>query len=223
MSQHFPILLNKPSSVVGTAFIDITPQPPIELENSILSSFIAGQATNNKNVSQDTLATLLDLYANPTDNLSNSSLSNRASQFLTDYMMLAPERLFLKTASATQREQDVWVYSFEQPLAGAPDFFGGEHLDFGRVPRIYPHSCTAFHTSDLYYLDIGFPPVASLALQSQMQDFYISFVNDLDPGVAQWPKYDEQSPISLQLKEEKIRPIEDTLRREQTDFLSLTG
>jgi hypothetical protein len=56
-----------------------------------------------------------------------------------------------------------------------------------------------------------------------MQDFYISFVNDLDPGVAQWPKYDEQSPISLQLKEEKIRPIEDTLRREQTDFLSLTG
>jgi hypothetical protein len=85
-------------------------------------------------VSQDTLATLLDLYANPTDNLSNSSLSNRASQFLTDYMMLAPERLFLKTASATQREQDVWVYSFEQPLAGAPDFFGGKHIDFGSVP-----------------------------------------------------------------------------------------
>ncbi|KAJ7304674.1 alpha/beta-hydrolase [Mycena albidolilacea] len=193
---------NEGNYVVGTAFIDITPQPPIELENSILSSFIAGQATNNKNVSQDTLATLLDLYANPTDNLSNSSLSNRASQFLTDYMMLAPERLFLKTASATQREQDVWVYSFEQPLAGAPDFFG------------------AFHTSDLYYLDIGFPPVASLALQSQMQDFYISFVNDLDPGVAQWPKYDERSPVSLQLKEGRIGPIADTLRREQTDFLS---
>ncbi|KAJ7798708.1 Alpha/Beta hydrolase protein [Mycena olivaceomarginata] len=181
---------NEGNYLIGTTFIDITPQPPIDLENSLLSGFIAGQATNSETVSQDTLAKLLALYAHPTDNLSNNRLRD-----------VAPQRLFLKTASAAHRKQDVWAYSFEQHLPGAPDFFG------------------AFHTSDLYYLDIGFPPVTSPSLQSQMQDFYISFVNDLNPGVF-WPKYDEKSPVALRLQEGNVGPIADTLRREQTDFLN---
>lgn len=120
-------LLINSSSVIGTTFLDMTPQPPIELENSLLSGSIAGQATNNKNVSQDTIAKLLDLYSHPTDNLSNSTLYNRAAQFETDYAFLAPQRLFLKTASAEKRKQDVWAYSFQQRLPGAPDFLGGEY------------------------------------------------------------------------------------------------
>jgi hypothetical protein len=113
--------------VIGTAFLDMTPHPPIELENSIFSRFMAGQGTNNKNGSQDTIAKLLELYSHPTDNLSSSTLFNRAAEFATDYAFLAPQRLFLKTASAEERKQDVWAYSFQQYLPSSPDFFGGEY------------------------------------------------------------------------------------------------
>ncbi|KAF8187865.1 Alpha/Beta hydrolase protein [Mycena galopus ATCC 62051] len=193
--------LNEGNYIIGTTFLDLTPQPSIEVENSFLSSFIASQAANNKTVSQDTINTILDLYAHPTDNLSNSSLYNRAAQLETDYAMLAPERLFLKVASAEHRHQDVWAYSFQQHIPGTPDFLG------------------AFHTSDLYYLDIGFPPVPSHTLQSQMQDFYISFVTNLNPGPF-WPKYTEQSNIVMRLLDDAVGPIADIARRTQTDFLN---
>ncbi|KAF7360074.1 Carboxylic ester hydrolase [Mycena venus] len=193
---------NEGNFVIGTTFLDMTPQPPIDLEDTILGGFIAGQATNFKNVSQDTISKLLDLYAHPTDNLSNSTLFNRAAQFETDYLFLAPQRLFLKTASAEERQQDVWAYSFQQHLPGSPDFFGG-----------------AFHTSDLYYLDMGFPtvPTQQIKFQSQMQDFYISFVNDLNPGPF-WPKYTEDSKFAMRLLDGGVEPIADTLRRTETDF-----
>ncbi|KAJ7494230.1 alpha/beta-hydrolase [Mycena galericulata] len=191
---------NEGNFAIGTSFLDLMPQPSIELEDSLLSGFIQGQATNNKNVSQDIINELLDLYSHPTDNLSNSTLFNRAAQFYTDYAFLAPQRLFLKAASAESRKQDVWAYSFQQHLPSAPDFLG------------------AFHTNDLYYLDMGFTPVPSQELKTQMQDIYISFANDLNPGTA-WPKYTEQSKIAMRLLDGGVEPISDTLRRNQTDFL----
>ncbi|KAJ6450776.1 alpha/beta-hydrolase [Mycena sanguinolenta] len=195
---------NEGNFIIGTSFLDLDPQPPIDVENSLLSALIASQATNNKNVSQATLDKLLALYAHPTDNLAtNSSLYNRAAQFTTDYEILAPERLFLRSASAAQRGQDVWAYEFEQHPPDTPDFLG------------------AFHTSDLYYLGIGFAPVPSQTLQSQMQDFYISFTNDANPG-ASWPKYTSESGpgVVMRLVDGDVGPIADTLRLEQTDFLN---
>ncbi|KAJ7475500.1 Alpha/Beta hydrolase protein, partial [Mycena galericulata] len=127
--------LNEGNFVIGTSFLDMTPQPDIELENSILSGFIGGQATNNANVSQATLHTLLDLYAQPTYNLSNSTLYNRAAEFETDYAFLAPQRLFLRAASAEGRNQSVWAYSFQQHLPSAPAFLGGEYRNFPFVSR----------------------------------------------------------------------------------------
>ncbi|KAJ7882062.1 hypothetical protein B0H14DRAFT_3758298 [Mycena olivaceomarginata] len=115
-------------------FINITPQPPIDLENSLLSSFIVGQAANNETVSQASLAKLLALYAHPMDDLSNTAV---------------PE---------------------------------------DRIDRAPEAGC--------------------------MQDFYISFVNDLNPGVF-WLKYDEGSLVALRLQEGNIGPIADTLQREQ--------
>ncbi|KAJ7135369.1 Alpha/Beta hydrolase protein [Mycena crocata] len=202
---HLPIIsgtnLNEGNFVIGTTFLDLDPQPPIELENSIFGASIAARATNSKNVSQATIGKVLDLYAHPTQNLSNSTLYNRAAQLETDYAFLAPHRLFLKSASAKSRKQDVWAYSFQQQLPGVPDFLG------------------AFHTTDLYYLDMGFSPVPTQKLKSQLQDFYISFVNDLNPG-ASWPKYDEKSKIAMRLLDGRVGPIADTVRRTQTDFLN---
>ncbi|KAJ6585587.1 Alpha/Beta hydrolase protein [Mycena capillaripes] len=189
---------NEGNFLVGTTFLELTPQPPPDLENSLLSAFIAGHATNFKNASQETLATLLDLYAHPTDSLSNSSLYNRAAQFETDYSRLGPQRLFLKTAS---RKQNVWVYLWEQTVPGAPDFLG------------------SFHTSDLYYLNMGFSTIPTSKLVPQLQDIYISFVNDLNPGRF-WPKYTEESKIAMRLLDGAVGPIVDSVRRTQTDFLN---
>ncbi|KAJ7720975.1 Alpha/Beta hydrolase protein [Mycena maculata] len=194
--------LNEGNLLIGTTFLDLTPQPPLEIENSILSGFIAGQATNNKTVSNDTIAKLLDLYSAPTQtfNLTDSTLYNRAAQFETEYSFLAPQRLFLKTASAEQRKQDVWAYSFQQLIPGAPEALG------------------VFHSSDLYYLDMGCSPVPHQKLLEQMQDFYISFVNDLNPGTS-WPQHTEKSNIVMRLLDGRVGPIADTAREAQTDFL----
>ncbi|KAJ7131846.1 alpha/beta-hydrolase [Mycena crocata] len=195
--------LDEGNLLIGTSFLDMTPQPPLDVENTILGGFIGAQTTLvNKNVSETTIATLVDLYSKPGTHVSNSSLYNRATQFYTDYSFLAPQRLFLNTATAKKRNQNVWAYSFQQHVPGAPNFLG------------------IFHSSDLYYLDMGFPPVPATKLMLQMQDFYISFVNDLSPGIAAWPKYTEESKNVLRLLDGKVGLIADTLRLNQTDFLN---
>ncbi|KAK6974321.1 carboxylic ester hydrolase [Favolaschia claudopus] len=190
---------NEGNFVIGTGFLELTPQPTADEENAIMHAFVASHATYN--ASEATVSKLVDLYAHPTDSLSNSSLYNRATQFETDYSFLGPQRLFLRSASAPERGQNVWAYSFEQHPSGTPDFFG------------------AFHTSDLYYLDMGFPIVPEQKLKTQMQDIYITFTNDADPGVF-WPAYKEGSKMVLKLVDGDVRPVEDTRRRNLTDFLN---
>ncbi|KAJ6468659.1 alpha/beta-hydrolase [Mycena vitilis] len=190
---------NEGNFIIGTDFLDMSPQPNSTEENALLSAFIGGHATNSKTVPNATLEALLALYADPTDNLAtNSSLYNRAAQFETDFTFLAPNRLFLETAST---KQDVWAYSFQQPVPGTPDVFG------------------AFHTSDLYYLDVGFAIVPTGEIVTQLQDFYISFTNDLNPGTS-WPKYTEETKLAMRFLDGAVGPIADTVRRNQTDFLN---
>ncbi|KAF7344804.1 Alpha/beta-hydrolase [Mycena venus] len=117
--------LNEGNLLIGASFLNLSPQPSIEEENSILSGFIAGQSIGN--VSQDTITELLRLYAQP-ERVSNSTLYDRAAEWFTDIGFLAPQRQFLKVASAKQRNQNVWAYSFQQQLPGFPAFLGGKFL-----------------------------------------------------------------------------------------------
>ncbi|KAJ7124006.1 Alpha/Beta hydrolase protein [Mycena crocata] len=190
---------NEGGLAIGGSLLAIQPPPPLDMENTILSGFI--QAQSVKNVSQQTINQLLEMNAHPTDRLSNSTLYDRAVQFQTDYLFVAPQRVFLKSASAKQRKQNVWAYSFQQHLPGAPAFLG------------------VFHSTDLYYLDMGFAQVPTSKLLLQMQDIYISFTNNLNPGI-DWPKYDEEGKMVMRLADGRVGPIKDTLRRNQTDFLS---
>jgi hypothetical protein len=111
--------------VIGTSFLEMVPQPTIETETAIFREFIAGQATNNKVVSNATIEKLIALYP-PTKIMSNSSLYERAATFMTDIAFLAPQRIFIEAASTAKRNQDVWAYSFQQRLPGAPEFLGGK-------------------------------------------------------------------------------------------------
>jgi hypothetical protein len=52
-----------------------------------------------------------------------------------------------------------------------------------------------------------------------MQDFYISFVKDVNPGKL-WPKYDNGSKEILRLLDGKVGLIADTVRKNATDFLN---
>jgi hypothetical protein len=56
-----------------------------------------------------------------------------------------------------------------------------------------------------------------------MQDFYISFLNDLNPDGAFWPKYTEASKIVMRLFDGSVELIVDTERRAQTDVLNEAG
>jgi hypothetical protein len=92
-----------------------------------------------------------------------------------------------------------------------------QNLLGAEVPNRYFGSRVPTHAElneIVQYLNIGFPPVTSIAAITDARSTDISFVNDLNPGVF-WPKYDEGSPIALWLQEGNIGPIVDMLRREQ--------
>ncbi|KAK7040538.1 Alpha/beta-hydrolase [Favolaschia claudopus] len=197
---------NEGNLLIGTAFLELNPQPAtLDEENFYLIAFLASQATNSRNVSQETLNKIVvELYSNVTETNSNSSLYNRATQLATEYAFLAPQRLFLEAALAKRKgRQNLWVYEFDQRPAEFPDFLG------------------ASHTADLYYLDIGFPPVSrhESQLVLQMQDLYASFVHEADPG-ALWPRYTEESKIVMNLGEGGGGFSVDVERRKQTDFFN---
>jgi hypothetical protein len=91
-------------------------------------------------VSQDTITQLLGLYAHP-ERVSNSTIYDRAAEFFNDNGFLAPQRQFLKVASAEQRNQDVWAYSFQQRIPGFPAFLGGKFLSQpdSSLPLVFIH------------------------------------------------------------------------------------
>lgn len=92
-----------------------------------------------------------------------------------------------------------------------------QHTPVSAVFLIAP--LLAFHTTELYYLDVGFDQVPAESLASQMQDFYISFVNDSNPGKL-WPRYSQRSQKIMRLLDGRVGPFVDTVREKQTDFLN---
>ncbi|KAJ7091789.1 hypothetical protein C8R44DRAFT_750420 [Mycena epipterygia] len=113
---------------------------------------------------------------------------SRDLPFFNENGFLAPQRQFLKVVSAKQQNQNVWVYSFQQQILSFLDFLGGK---FSSQPSSLP---------------AGSNPVPAQKLVTQMQDFYISFVSDLNPG-SFWPKYAEESKIMTWLLDGKVGPI----------------
>ena len=92
------------------------------------------------------------------------SLFDRAESWYTDNMYLAPRRLFFDKAAALG--QKLFTYFFTEFIPGNDPTFGVQHaselaLLFGPVPAV------AAEEEDF---------------ANQMLDFWISFVNDLNPG-----------------------------------------
>ncbi|KAK7007646.1 Alpha/beta-hydrolase [Favolaschia claudopus] len=194
---------NEGNLIINTTFLALNPQPPAPVEDIYLGALVSGQATNFHNVSQETVSKIVSLYADVPDKLSNSSLYNRAAQLETDYGFLAPQRLFLDSAlSSKTPKRNLWAYEFDQQPPNLPSFLG------------------AFHSVDLYYLNMGFPPIEEGdKLLTTFQDHWISFVNCGEPGKS-WPRYTAEKKQVLRLAEGNIGVQADTRQREQTDYLN---
>lgn len=77
------------------------------------------------------------------------------------------------------------------------------------------------HASELELLFGPIPPAAAIETEfsTQMRDFYINFVNDLNPG-PQWPAYENGAKTVLQLIRNNMTLINDDWDLEKTNFMN---
>jgi len=112
-------------------------------------------------------------------------------------MFLSPRRLWFENAAPLQ---PMFAYYFREFIPGQNPMLG------------------VFHKSELLLLFGPVPTAVEDTFANQMLDFYINFVNDLDPGSA-WPRYDATPEGSvMQLLRNNITVIPDTWDIVRTDF-----
>ncbi|CAA7266823.1 unnamed protein product [Cyclocybe aegerita] len=128
------------------------------------------------------------------------SLFDRAAAWYTDMMFLAPRRLFFPRAAALQ---PMFGYYFRE-------FIPGNDITLGVA-----------HVSELELLFGPVTPVAAVEndLSRQMRDFYINFVNDLNPGPA-WVPYTLGSKRVMQLLRDNMTMIPDDWDVDRTSFIN---
>ncbi|KZV64422.1 alpha/beta-hydrolase [Peniophora sp. CONT] len=169
---------------------------------SALDGFVRGSAIDESRITTDVLARIHQLYPASPPSLPHATgdeLFDRAAAWYGDNMFLSARRRFVDSAS---KKQDVFAYHFRELIPGNDPTLG------------------VFHASELPLL---FGPGATgveLAFASSYLDFYINFVNDLNPGPS-WPRFTQEHKVILQLKRDNITEIPDDFRAEMTSFENL--
>ncbi|TFK62150.1 alpha/beta-hydrolase [Pluteus cervinus] len=175
-------------------------------QNSAFDNFIGHLVINNNTLTPDVLSEIQTLYPANDRSLggpfnTGDSLFDRAAAWYTDEMFLAPRRLWFDFASELQ---PTYAYYFVEFIPGNPPNLG------------------VSHASELVLLFGPIPEVAAIEqdFANQYLDFYINFINDLNPG-SQWPQYKRSDRNNvLQLKRDNITLIPDTFDLTQTHFLN---
>ncbi|KAJ7510495.1 alpha/beta-hydrolase [Mycena galericulata] len=126
------------------------------------------------------------------------SLFDRAEAWYTDIMFLSPRRSFIQHASSLQ---PTFAYYFREFIPGNDPSLG------------------VFHASELELFFGPFPAVEQ-ALAQQMQEFYVNFINDLNPG-PQWSAYSlEATGQVMQLIRGNLTMIPDNWNVDKTNFFN---
>ncbi|RDB19277.1 Lipase 1 [Hypsizygus marmoreus] len=179
--------------------------PSTSSEDTAFTTFINDLVIDNSTLTARMLAQTRKLWPANDPSLgapfnTGDSLFDRGAAWYTDNMFLAPRRLFFEKAAGRQR---VFGYYFRE-------FIPGNDLALGVA-----------HASELQLL---FGPISAAAqvetgFANTMLDFYINFVNDLNPG-ANWPAFTLASRRVMQLLRDNVTLIPDDWELEKTDFLN---
>ncbi|KIK62641.1 hypothetical protein GYMLUDRAFT_991661 [Collybiopsis luxurians FD-317 M1] len=165
-------------------------------------NFIGHLVIDNSTLTTDVYNKILELWPANDPLLgapfnTGDSLFDRAEAWYTDQMFLSPRRLFFANAASLQ---PMFAYYFRE-------FIPGQNPALG-----------VFHESELMLLFGPVPTPVETEFANQMLDFYINFINDMNPG-SPWPRYTAQSKNVMQLLRDNITAIPDNWDLDKTDFL----
>ncbi|PPR05964.1 hypothetical protein CVT24_004628 [Panaeolus cyanescens] len=177
----------------------------VDAQTAMFQNFIINTVIDNSTLTPDLISNYERLYpANDPDEgapfNTGDSLFDRASAWYTDQMFLSVRRNFFNHGSSLQ---PMYAYYF------------GEFIP-GNDPKL-----GVTHVSELELLFGPVPDVASIEndFATTYRDFYINFVNDLNPGPA-WPRYSNETKMVLQLIRDNITLIPDDFNIVQTNFIN---
>ncbi|KAK7686725.1 hypothetical protein QCA50_010325 [Cerrena zonata] len=176
-----------------------------EQEDAAFDDFIHRLLIDPTTVTQATLNRIHELYpanssANGAPFATGDSLFDRAEAWYTDNMYKGPRRLLFNKA-AQVGNKNLFAYAFREFIPGNDPTMG------------------VFHASELPLLFGPVPTPVEDTFANQMLDFYINFVNDLNPG-GEWPAFNTQTKQVLQLMRDNITAIPDDFELEKTEFLT---
>ncbi|KAK7461950.1 hypothetical protein VKT23_008383 [Stygiomarasmius scandens] len=172
-------------------------------EDEAFVNFIGHLFIDNSTITPDVYETFLRMYPANDTSLdapfnTGDSLYDRATAWYGNEMFLAARRLFVEH---TSRLQPTFAYFFTEFIPGNDPVRGVAHAS--ELPLIFGH----------------IPEVASIetGFAQKWQEFYINFVNDLNPG-EEWPMFSENGGSLLQLMRDNITVIRDDFDAAKTAF-----
>ena len=134
-------------------------------------------------ITQDTLDKIVHAYPANTEQLpfsTGDSLFDRASAWFGDSVFLAARRRFTVAAA---KLQPVFTYLFTEFVPGDSPKLGGTLALRVLRPQCVSELSLVYHSSELRLLFGPVPaPDTELKFANTMLDFYINFINDLNPG-----------------------------------------
>ncbi|GLB44894.1 putative type-B carboxylesterase lipase family protein [Lyophyllum shimeji] len=173
-------------------------------EDAAFDNFIGHNVVDNSTLTPDVYAQFRAFFPANDRSLgapfsTGDSLFDRASAWYTEEMFLAPRRLFFQHAAP---RQPTWAYYYKEFIPGSNRTLGVMHAMELRL-----------------LLGPSLPPVARVEREfaKKFQDFYINFINDLNPG-ADWPAYTLEKRSVLQLKRDNTTMITDDWDLQKTDY-----
>jgi len=173
-------------------------------QDNSFEQFIGHLVIDNSTLTPDVYAKSLALFPANDPALgapfnTGDSLFDRAAAWYTDIMFLTPRRFFFQHGAPLQK---MFAYYFREFIPGNDPSLG------------------VFHASELELLFGPVPNPIEDAFSQQMIEFYVNFVNDLDPG-AQWPAYSLTGTRQvMQLMRDNITMIPDDWDVDKTNFFS---
>ncbi|ETW81383.1 Carboxylesterase [Heterobasidion irregulare TC 32-1] len=174
-----------------------------EAEDNALQRFVLDTLVDDSPVTTDLLDAIVALYPANDSSLgapfnTGDSLFDRGSAWYGDNMFLSSRRRFSEAAAPLQ---PAFAYFFSEFIPGNSPFLG------------------VSHASELALLFGPVPDAVELDFANTYLDFYLNFINDLNPGSA-WPQFTLPSKQIMQLKRDNITAIPDDFNLERTNFLS---